>query len=307
MDRSPIEWQEEGLQALVRDGIEENLVLEYKRCAALKKEERHKEEIGRDVSSFANSAGGTIVYGMVEDPATHRPTGLDDGFDPTEISKEWLENVIHQRISPKIAGVRISPAQLSGVRSGKVAYVVDIPQSTTAHQASDKKYYKRYNFKREAMEDYEIRDVMNRLKHPLLVPSFAARHVDRQGLTHEYALVVILKNEGSMCAHDWKLVLLIPQQMSKAVRGFRQETIEIVCSVFGKRWFKNSLSTEGQPIFPDDEVFLSNAKNFVFAFLVDTSKYDLHDDRAPFLRWKTFADDMPPQDGEVRLSQLPRA
>lgn len=307
MGRTPPEWQKDDLQALIRDGVEEGLDLEYKRCAALKKEEPHKDEIGRDVSAFANSAGGTIVYGMIEDSNTHRPTGLDEGFDPSDISKEWLENVIHQRVKPKIDGVRINPVTLSGPNQERVAYVVSIPQSSTAHQAPDKKYYKRYNFKREAMEDYEVRDVMSRLKQPRLIPEFAARFVDRSRGTDEYALHVTLRNSGAMCARDWKLILYIPCHMSKAVRGFgKQETVEIESPVFGKEWFKNPLQAEGRPIFPDDELEVSSGGKFEFTYRVDTWKHDCDEARAPFLLWKTFADDMPPQSGEVLLSQIPR-
>ena len=306
MSKHPDEWEEEDLQALVRNGVEEGLDLEYKRCATLNKEERHKDEIGRDTSAFANSAGGTIVYGMIEDPRTHRPTGLDKGFDPSDISKEWLENVIHQRVKPKIDGLRINPVTLSGPKQGRVAYVVSIPQSSTAHQAPDKKYYKRYNFKREAMEDYEVRDVMNRLKHPLLVAEFAARFVGRSGSMSEFALKVTLKNYGSMCARDWKLVLYIPFQLSKAVRGFdRQKEVEIDSPVFGKVWFENSLQVEGRPVFPEDEVEVSSGGKFEFTYRIDGWEHNRIEDRAPFLLWKTFADDMPPQNGEVRLSQIP--
>jgi hypothetical protein len=45
---------------------------------------------------------------------------------------------------------------------------VTIPKSTTAHQASDKKYYKRYNFESVAMVDYEIKDIINRQSNPIL-------------------------------------------------------------------------------------------------------------------------------------------
>jgi hypothetical protein len=45
-------------------------------------------------------------------------------------------------------------------------YVVEVPQSYTAHQARDKLYYKRLNFMSVSMEDYEIRDVMRRNQYP---------------------------------------------------------------------------------------------------------------------------------------------
>ena len=99
---------------------------------------------------MANSAGGTIIYGMFE--KENLPTGLDIGFDPTDIKKEWLEHVILGTIRPRLNGVVINPVNLVSHAPGKVAYVVFVPQSHTAHQASDKRYYKRFNFEATAMD-----------------------------------------------------------------------------------------------------------------------------------------------------------
>src|SRR3989442_10890546 len=134
MAKHPLEWNETDLLALVTQQVEESLGLEYKRSDSLQASEEPKNEIARDVSAFANSAGGTIVYGMIEDQSTHLPTGLDDGIDPVQISKEWLENVIHQRIQPRLE-VGINAVHLSGARQGKVAYIVQIPKGNTAYQA----------------------------------------------------------------------------------------------------------------------------------------------------------------------------
>ena len=95
---------ENDVEFLINEAIDESLHLEYKRCDALKKKDREKNEISKDVSSFANSAGGTIVYGVIEDG--HKPIKIDAGFDPKEITKEWLEAIIESKISsiknPKI-------------------------------------------------------------------------------------------------------------------------------------------------------------------------------------------------------------
>jgi hypothetical protein len=125
-----------------------------------------KRELSKDVSAFANSAGGTLIYGIVEDQETHVASDLDDGFDPTEISKEWLEQVINSNIQPRLSGVMIRAVDLITHRPGNVAYVVTVPKSSTAHQAADKRYYKRFNFESVPMEDYEVRDVMQRTSAP---------------------------------------------------------------------------------------------------------------------------------------------
>ena len=84
-----------------------------------------------------------------------------DPIDRKEISKEWLDQVIHSKIHPKIPGLLIHPISLA-TGATDVVYVVSIPRSIIPHQAADKKYYRRHNFESVAMEDYEINDVRNR-------------------------------------------------------------------------------------------------------------------------------------------------
>ena len=153
---------EEALLQLLRDKAEKSVALDYKRSEALTKAKGDlTREVTKDVSAFANSAGGIRIYGIAEgsDATKHLPESLSP-IDRTEFSKERLEHLINN-IQPRIAGIEIVPVSLTSDPS-HVAYVVAIPASTTAHQCTDKRYYRRFNFEAVAMEDYEIRDVMNR-------------------------------------------------------------------------------------------------------------------------------------------------
>jgi hypothetical protein len=60
----------EGIQALIRSRTEESLTLEYKAAKALTATGKRdfRDEISKDVSSMANSAGGRIIYGVSGDP-----------------------------------------------------------------------------------------------------------------------------------------------------------------------------------------------------------------------------------------------
>ena len=175
MKQNAWEWDEHDLLDLIALGVQESLELDYKQCDALQKTDNRKSEISKDVSAFANSAGGTLVYGMIENG--HVPTALDVGYDANDISKEWLEQVINSRIQRRIDGVRVNQVKLSTAAPGRVAYVVSIPQSIRApHQASDRRFYKRFNFECVPMEEYEIRDVARRAVGPNLVFSFLFNH-----------------------------------------------------------------------------------------------------------------------------------
>jgi hypothetical protein len=163
--KRPYDWDEDDLLSLVQNAVKESLELDYKRCDSLQKTDGKKNELSKDVSAFTNSAGGTIVYGMVEDG--HVPTKLDAGFDQAEITKEWIEQVINSNIQPRIDTILINQLELHKTHPGRVVYVVEIPQSVRGpHQAADHRYYKRFNFESVPMEDYEIRDVMRRASAP---------------------------------------------------------------------------------------------------------------------------------------------
>lgn len=142
------------LQRLIDNRISESLHLDYKATAAL-----FQNEISKDVSSFANSDGGIIIYGIVEQD--HVPMRLDDGVDENKFNREKLENIITSNINPRVAGVEINPIALP---SGSVVFSVLVPKTYGhAHQDSvTKKYYKRFNFKSQPMDDYEIEDLRAR-------------------------------------------------------------------------------------------------------------------------------------------------
>ena len=141
--KTPSEWTEEDLLGLIAMRQEENLQLDFKRAASLlpTTKDAIKSEISKDVSAFANSAGGTIVYGIDDSPDKPSYASELTPIDPAQVSKEWLEQVINSRIQQRIQGIIVNPVELKTTHGGKYAYVVCVPQSATAHQASDKRYY----------------------------------------------------------------------------------------------------------------------------------------------------------------------
>src|SRR6266853_1123122 len=198
LDRSP-QWVEADLRRLIIDQVQESVGLDYKAAGALGKQDQNKREIGRDVSAFANSAGGVIVYGMTENG--HVPTAIDP-IASAAFSKEWLENVIISNIQPRVDGSHINPVLLAGNPLGRVVYVVTIPQSYTAHQASDNRYYKRFNFQSVPMEHYEVQDTMNRAKTPIIAVRIKCQTERRDHDLHRYSLLVFLDNKGSVGARN---------------------------------------------------------------------------------------------------------
>lgn len=153
------EYTENDLKDLIHNGIEESLNLDYKSARSLDKSEAKKGELAKDISAFANSNGGIIIYGIEE--KDHKP--IEFSFvDGAVLNKEWLENVIDSNIHPRIQSIQIFPIRVENKLTNTI-YLVKIPESINApHMSADKKYYRRYNFKSVPMEEYEIRNLYNR-------------------------------------------------------------------------------------------------------------------------------------------------
>lgn len=160
-------WTLDNINEYIINKIEENLNLDYKAASSLEKVDKKTNEVSKDISAFANSDGGTIIYGIKEDKENKHLPGELDPINRDLITKEWLEQIIQGKIRPRIEGIIITPIEVNNCVKD-VVYVVDIPKSNTAHQADDKKYYKRFNFNSEPMYDYEIRDILNRSKNPVI-------------------------------------------------------------------------------------------------------------------------------------------
>lgn len=184
------------LERMISGQFQESLHLEYKSSMAVSKSDKKRAELAKDVSSFANSDGGIIVYGIEEEK--HLPIRIDDGIDHNIHNREWFENVIHSNVAPRLDGIVIAQIPLNSDRS---AYAIEIPKSYRGpHQERGyHRYYRRYNFKAEPMEDYEIADVRNRRQ---IVKSLINFDIET-----EYAFLIFfsITNTGSVAAENVKL------------------------------------------------------------------------------------------------------
>src|SRR5690242_15153549 len=163
--REPYEWNEQDILDLLKDRVEESLTLEFKACDSLRNK-RWKEELAKDVSAFANSAGGAIVYGIRENSDTHEAEAIDDGYDPREVTKETLQRVIDSRIHRRINGIRYNVIELATTKPGRIIFVLQIPESSLAPHMAEHRFYKRYEFESRPMEEYEVRERYRRETFP---------------------------------------------------------------------------------------------------------------------------------------------
>src|SRR5229473_2701052 len=171
------------LQRLVDEGLEESLTLDYKASPALSREGKAPDELCKDVSAIANSAGGQLIYGIEEDKALAKPSAVDSGISDPKITREWIEQILNSKVQPRMDGVRIERVDME---TGKFGYVITIQQSQNGpHQAPDGKYYKRFNLQSVPMHDYEIRDIMRRATTPHLYVKFSFKGRDQTNFDYK--------------------------------------------------------------------------------------------------------------------------
>lgn len=253
-------WTVDHLRQLIDDSIEESSTLEYKGAGAMSKKDEKKKEIVKQVTAMANSTGGTIIYGMAEyndDGKKHLPEKLDP-INRSEISKEWLDSII-QSIQPRIDGVKIHPVT-DTADDNLVYYVVEVPQSHTAHQGRDHRYYKRRNFQLLPMEDYEVRDVMNRKSHPKIKASL---WINKKPLSRgkEGKIRLKLENQGNTICQQYMASLDIPIDVDGCI--WLGEKASLMHTDDERSFWRIALSQNLRrtPIFPGATISLEESFN----------------------------------------------
>jgi len=329
-----ISWNKKTIQQYIDDKIQESLVLDYKAAESLQKKDEKKKEITKDVSAMANSAGGIILYGVKEykgDDSSYFPEQIDP-VDQSQYTKEWLQQIINT-IRPKIDGLIITPVQVSD-DSKLVVYVIEIPQSTTAHQATDYRYYKRYNALSIPMEDYEIRDVMGRLKNPTFDVSFNIIKKEYEkvtggnqfGLSYlstpekrerivEYSISIYAQNVGSVVANYVNAFFHIPSTIVPLEDRLQEKVYEGSDDVFIEYEKDNTVRDIvdvkyfglGQGSIPKygpsryDPILPKLGRSW--SIQLDSSCEELLN-KDLFLKWEIYADNANQISGEMQIKDI---
>jgi hypothetical protein len=146
------------LQSLIDNQIPEGRTIEYKESLPGRGEPDKKEFLA-DVTSFCNSSGGDIIYGIREEAGL--PTSLI-GIENTQVDFEMqrLNNMILESVDPRIPGLSIQPVQIN---SSKSAIIIRIPRSwALPHMVKQSgRFYSRKSNGKYALDVSEIRGLFS--------------------------------------------------------------------------------------------------------------------------------------------------
>ena len=312
-------WSEADLLQLIENKESERTELEYKRIEALfhdNDSERKKKvifEISKDVSAMANAAGGVIIYGIKE--VNRLPEGPPKGVNPKEARHEWLEQVIRSNIKRPIEDLRIIRVSLENTSPGQEAIVISIPQTLVGHQANDGRYYQRQNFSIVMLEDYQIRDLLNRPKNPVIEVTIDHRLLDKgDGKVHRYGFEMMLANIGPIRIRVLRVEIEVPIRMFQIEGSLNHipnyETYKGITrrpsGLQYESWHIIYLSVTA-PIFPTQEINIlgwhSNTKPYL-SYTVDQEISTWIENNDVALTWKVYADNMPPKIDEIPMKKI---
>jgi hypothetical protein len=244
------------IQSLINDGVEESLNIEYKAADSLKKSDGAKKEITKDISAFANSNGGVLIYGLKEEGQKPIEISYIDG---NEFSKDWLEQVInniHRKIKLEVIPVRLKND------ISKTIYVIKIPESMEApHMALDGRYYRRMNFQIVVMEEYEVRNLYHRKEYGELSICDTFRityegHPDNEHDEYLFKLDFSICNKSKIVESQYKFALTFENCSGMGLNWERDNKF-----IFTHIKDKPTMSTSMQvPIFPDEELTVMTIK-----------------------------------------------
>lgn len=152
---------ESDLRTFLSFQVQEGLYLDYKEHLSGASDKDAKREFLKDVTAFANAAGGHLILGAKE-PAEGSSVddqliGLQNGND---IAQD-LERLASTSIDPRIPGLRIVSIPLS---NGRYCVVVHIPPSLSrphmVNYSGHRSFYVRHSESSFPMTTHEVREAV---------------------------------------------------------------------------------------------------------------------------------------------------
>ena len=247
------EYSIDDITTLIDNEAEESVHLDFKAAGSLSKDDKKKAEIAKDVSAFANSDGGIVVYGIEE--RDHKAYALSY-IDGNTYTKEWLEQVIQDNIQRRIEGLEIFPIRDNGDIT-KSIYIVKIPRSSnTPHMSADKCYYKRNNFRSVKMEEYEVRDLFYRESTPnLKIAGYILYEQDSNDEVIKYHFGAQIWNDSNVISTVYKLNCYIVNFITFDKISWEAFKEDINYTILDRSRLK--ISALGKhPLFPNESVDL---------------------------------------------------
>ena len=189
---------ETDLMEQISAGVPEGVLLDYKREMYGRSDADAKEFL-KDISSFANTAGGHLIIGV--DEAAGIPTGIAAVRGDPDQDLQRLENLARDGIEPRISGLRIRSLPING---GGYVIILRVPKSwNPPHRVSARNTNRLYGRNSAGAYEFsveELRVVFTSAASALdRVRAFRAERLAK--IDSGEAIAPLSKNRGRLVLH----------------------------------------------------------------------------------------------------------
>ena len=274
----------EDIDGLITSGIRESETLEYKQ-GSVRLVARDHAEVAKDVSAFANSSGGLLIYGVATDSSDRTKPLQRVQILPANI--DVILQVISTHIRQPIPGLRYKTLPMG---SSPEVFLIDVPQSDLApHQVAtqDYRYYRRQGPQSMPMSHDLVELYFSRRAAAVLEPLVSMKDLSQPpplggGWLLEFR--VELENHGKRLGKF--AMLQISADTGGPVRQLR--TISRESQVFPRQEGTRKIYRYPMPV---DEVFYPGVPLHIVTFDVIVPEQTFGTDH-PLFDLEVFAEDM---------------
>jgi len=191
----------DSIKALV--GSSEDLYFEAKRTG-VPMQVADKKKLAKAISSFANAAGGTIIYGLEAVGGNQSKADVVQrapGTKQLSILRSQVLSFIGQILEPPVPGIEVQSVRTDDQDNGFLCVFVPASDIGPHRSRLDREYYRRHGFGSYPMENFEIAEMFHRGVVPdlslILEPRAFQPFVINHQLNHvTLSFVLKIKNEG---------------------------------------------------------------------------------------------------------------
>lgn len=234
---------------LIENKVTENLFLEYKKLLNLDTDEQ-KRELCKDISSFANSEGGIIIYGVSE------KNGYPDAINGLNVNPNEEElrirQILDSGIFPKLIGLEFKWIQIDNSKIDNYILLIKInPGINAPYQVIYKKLNKFYKRKGAQVIEMDWLELKN---------SFTIDNIFEKIVRFRNKRIKKLKNENLYNSNEKKariVIHIIPSLSFKInyyidLNKFKLENNSInkyIPTIFDNTWNEKRYNIDGLMLY----------------------------------------------------------
>ncbi|MGQ3085348.1 MAG: AlbA family DNA-binding domain-containing protein [Hydrogenophaga sp.] len=159
LPRNILETSQADIQRLIADHVQEGAHIDFKRELPAAWDSSAKHELLADVTAFANSGGGDIVYGVSENESAEASAICPLELSSVDQEVRRLQDFILNLAEPRLPGVQVQAVSVN--ESGKEGHVlvVRVPQSwASPHRVKTNQHvYVREGLRKRPLDVPELR------------------------------------------------------------------------------------------------------------------------------------------------------